>query len=150
MYESQAIPNIHHFRSVPFPRPPPCIGLPAVYSLDQNHCEYGSQNTITLPLNSQSDEAIKVSYPLNRPVPFHRHGEGFGPMDGHRSVKHSAVHRKQLKITRAGVADGDAYGQELCARIGNIDKCNFGKLLGSRSNNLSSSPLPDNERRQGV
>ena len=42
------------------------------------------------------------------------------------------------------------YGTELCARIGNIDKCNFGKLLGSRSNNLSSSPLPDNERRQGV
>lgn len=40
--------------------------------------------------------------------------------------------------------------RQLCARIGNIDKCNFGKLLGSRSNNLSSSPLPDNERRQGV
>ena len=47
-------------------------------------------------------------------------------------------------------AVNSADGEYLCARIGNIDKCNFGKLLGSRSNNLSSSPLPDNERRQGV
>ena len=150
MYESQAIPNIHHFRSVPFPRPPPCISIPAVYSFNQNHCEYGSQNTIIPPLNPQSNEAIKVSYPLNRPVPSFRHGQGLGPVDCHRPVQHRAVHREQLQITRTGVADGDAHGEKLCARIGNIDKCNFGKLLGSRSNNLSSSPLPDNERRQGV
>ena len=120
MYESQAIPNIHHFRSVPFPRPPPCIGLPAVYSLDQNHCEYGSQNTITLPLNSQSYEAIKVSYPLNRPVPSFGHGQGFGPVDCHRSVQHSAIHREQLQITRTGVADGDAYGQEFSGNGENL------------------------------
>lgn len=95
MYESQAIPNIHHFRSVPFPRPPPCISLPAVYSPNQNHCEYGSQNTLN-PLNPQSNEAIKVSFPLNRSVPSFRHGQGFGPVDCNRPVQHSAVHRKQL------------------------------------------------------
>ncbi len=71
-------------------------------------------------------------------------------MDRNRPVQHCAEHRKQLQITRSRVADGDPHGEKLCARIGNIDKCNFGKLLGSRSNNLSSSPLPDNERRQGV
>ena len=95
MYESQAIPNIHHFRSVPFPRPPPCNGLSAVYSLNQNHCEYGSQNTLN-PLNPQSNEAIKVSYSLNRPMPSFRHGPGFRPVDCHRPVQHRAVHRKQL------------------------------------------------------
>ena len=98
MYESQAIHNIHHFRSIPFPRPPPCISLPAVYSINQNHCGHGSQNTINPlnPLNPQSDEAIKVSYPLNRPVPSFRHGQGKRPVDGHRPVQHCAVYRKQF------------------------------------------------------
>ena len=95
MYDSQAISNIHHFRSVPFSRPPPFNGLPAVYNPNQNHCEYGSQNTLN-PLNPQSNEAIKVSYPLNRPVPYHRHGQRFRPVDCHRPVQHSAVHRKQF------------------------------------------------------
>lgn len=150
MYENHKCGYKNAVRHKHYCRGPPDNRVVAIYSRSKDNRWHGRQNKITQPLNPQSNEAIKVSYPLNRPMPSFRHGPCFRPVDCHRPVQHRAVHRKQLQITRAGVADGDAHGEELCARIGNIDKCNFGKLLGSRSNNLSSSPLPDNERRQGV
>ena len=57
-------------------------------------------------------------------------GQGKRTVDGHRPVQHRAKHREHLQERGAYIDDGDPHGQELCARIGNIDKCSFGKLIG--------------------